>query len=79
MPKNDKIEKQLDKIDKNINTFTTDQFTQLRNMVEEKGYREAVDKGCERFGLEKGMTIKGIGNKDKLISKGEKQKFNENR
>jgi len=72
VPKNDKIENQLDKIYKNVNTFTTDQFTQLGNMVEEKGYREAVENGCERFSLEKGMRIKGIGNDKKIVSKREK-------
>ena len=43
-------------------------------MVEEKGYREAVDKGCEKFGLEKGMAIKGIANRYKYIKPDKKSK-----
>jgi len=52
-----KIDKFIDKIQDNLDTFTTDQFEQLRATVKTKGFGAAQKDAKEVFGLKRG-TIK---------------------
>lgn len=52
-----KVEKFIDKIENNLNTFTTDQFEQLRETIRTKGFGPAQQEATTVFGLKKG-TVK---------------------
>ena len=49
-----KIEMWLKKIDKNLNTFTTEQFEQLRENVKTMGFNRACVLAQQQFDFQKG-------------------------
>lgn len=51
-----KIDKFIDKIQDNLNTFTTDQFEQLRETVKSKGFGAAQLEAQAVFGLKRGTV-----------------------
>lgn len=65
----DKIDNCLQKIDKNLSTFTTDQFLQLRKIVEEVGFAQAAIDGQELFGLEKGIDLMKVFRKKEVLKR----------
>ena len=60
------IDHALKKIDKNLNTFTTDQFLELREHLAKGrlGYKKAVVEAGTIFGLEKGKFMQMISSRE---------------